>query len=346
MGAMPILDTGPNIFRVLSAIKNEFGESWQITEAKRLIMETPTRRQAVAKFGGSIPDAKWYFEKFFDELSDSEQYKRTSALLSVLGAVEPATTRAKLGYYKPAWTANGAVEKGQIILVDGSGLANHESSRDYLFMQAYSLIKAEIDKRIPDDPRDKPVSLVMDEVVSILRIPSMADEIASIPSQNRSRKLQLYIALQELNQVSKELRPHLWSLGNIVCFAMTNFDEAVEIAQQLFPYVPTDIKLPSKSEYAQPVTEISTGQYIKLANQIQRLNHRHCLIRYYKNERDMDQYIHDVLKTSDVPGGEVDVWSLRERLLKEHGVPVRTALKEINERKLSIEIGKVIRPTI
>jgi hypothetical protein len=332
MGAIPIKDTGPNFFRLLTAIKNELGESWQITEAKRLIMDEGLRKRSVTKYGGNVPEAKWYFESFFDDLTASEQYRRSGTLVSVLGAVEPRTTRAKLGYFKPAWTPKGAIQKGQIVLIDGSGLANHEPSRNYLFMQAYSLVKAEIDKRIPDDPRDKPVSLVMDEVVSILGIPSMAPEIASIPSQNRSRKLQLYVALQELQQVSKELRPHLWSFGNIVCFAMTNFDEAYELAQQLFPYIPETVKLPSKTDSQQPITEVHSGQYTLLANQIQRLGHRHCLIRYYKNERDLDKFIHDVPRTSEVLNYPVDVWALRERLLRTYGVPLRDALKDINDR--------------
>ena len=334
MGKMPITEAGPNFFNLLTHIKNEFGETWQITEAKKLIMQEEGRKVLVKKYGGNIPDVKWYFENFFDQLTKGEAYKKTSALISVLGAVEPRTTRAKLGYFKPAWTPKDAIEKGLIVLVDGSGLANHETSRDYLFMQAYSLIKAEIDTRIPDDPKDKPVSLFMDEVTSILRIPSMAPEIASIPSQNRSRKLQLYIALQELNQVSKELQPSIWQCGNVICFSVGNYDDALVLAKQLFPYDAGAIKFTPKTDVQQPVAEVATGQQIELANKIQRLKHRECLIRYYTTERDLDKYIHWVPRTGDVNITDVNVWELRERLLKEHGVEVRTALKEINERKL------------
>ena len=71
----------------------------------------------------------------------------------------------------------------------------------------------EINKRRPADPNDLPVSLVLDEVYSLLRIPGMADEIASLSPQYRSRKLQLYIVLQELAQVSRELLPHHLEFG-------------------------------------------------------------------------------------------------------------------------------------
>ncbi len=138
-----------------------------------------------------------------------------------------------MGYYRPGWTAKEAIDKGLLVLVDGARLINREITQHYLFMQVYSLIMAEINKRRPSDPNDKPVSLVMDEVYSLIQIPGMAPEISRLSPQYRSRKLQLYVVLQELSQMALELRPHIWSLGNLVCFALSNFNEAYELSQQV-----------------------------------------------------------------------------------------------------------------
>jgi len=146
--------------------------------------------------------------------------------------------------------------------------------------------------------------------------------------------LQLYIVLQELEQMSKELRPHIWSLGNIVCFAMSNFNEGYEIAQQLFPYNPTDLKLGAKSETGQPIVEPDRGQYLKIANDIQRMAHRECIMRRYESEKVRDRYVRWVKRTKEVPQGKfyISVEELKERLLKRHGISVQRALTEIDAR--------------
>jgi hypothetical protein len=344
MGRIPLQEVGKNIFRLLGAIRDEIGENWQITEAKRLIMEDGLRKWAVNKFGQSVPATKWYFEKFFEEMSDSERYKRTAAFISVLGAIESNFIRAKLGgSSKPAVIPKQIIDQGQIYMMDGSAMANLKTPRDYLFMQAYTLIKGEIDRRMPDDPNDKPVSLILDEGLSMLKIPSMAMEIADMPSQNRARKLQFYIALQELNQVSLELRPSLWTFGNIVSFAMTNVDDAKVIAEQLFSYIPERVKLQAKVDYQQPITEVHTGQIVLHANAIQHLKHRECIIRTLKNERDPEKYVRWIPRTTEVPQDEANVWEFKERLIKEHGVPIRQVLREISQRHIGG--SKPERPT-
>jgi len=134
--------------------------------------------------------------------------KRNENLCAYLdaGSNRAIEIRARVGYYRPGWTAKEAIEKGLMVLCDGANLINRETTQHYLFMQVYSLIMAEINKRRPANPDDLPVSLVMDEVYSLLKIRD-GPEISSLSPQYRSRKLQLYIVLQELSQMSPELRP-------------------------------------------------------------------------------------------------------------------------------------------
>ena len=194
----------------------------------------------------------------------------------------------------------------------------------------------EISKRTPHDPNDEPAALVLDEVYSLLSIPSMAPEISRLSPQYRSRKLQLYIVLQNLSQLSDELRPHIWSLGNIVCFSVFDFDDAYKIAQQLFPYKPETIKLAPKTETQQPVIEPDRGQYLTIANQIRGMRHRECIVRRQISEKKSERYVLWVKQTKEVSINPVDMTlvELKEQLLKERGVRVRDALEAINKRKL------------
>lgn len=325
-----------NFFKLLTAIENEHGESWQITETKKLVYNEGLLKFACAKFGDHVPDAKYWLEQGYIKSPESEKTRKTTALIGTLNAIEPRAVRARLGYYRPGWTAREAIEKGQMVICDGARLINQEMTQNYLFMQAYSLIMEEINKRRPGDPRDHPVSLVLDEVYSLLRVPGMAPEIASLSPQYRSRKLQLYIVLQELEQLSRELRPHIWSLGNIVCFKLANHAEAFEVAQQFFPFDPYFIKVAPTRQGQHPMMESANEQYLEYADWINSLEHRQCLIRRYESERKMQKKIQFVRKTYETPNGElhISIENAKQILIERRGVRVRDALEVINNRKL------------
>jgi type IV secretory system conjugative DNA transfer VirD4/TraG family protein len=334
IAGLGLQEIAPQLFRIESSVSDDQNKTWQVTETRALLASMPLLKKMIAKYGYKVPKAKEYFEKEFFSLSQNEKELRTYAIRSLLGPTEAPEIRARLGYYQPRWTPREAIKNGLMVIVDGSRLNNRKAVQHYLFTQAFSLIMAEINKRHPADPNDKPVSLILDEVYSLFKIPSMAPEIAQLAPQYRSRKLQLYIVLQELEQMSEELRPHIWSLGNIVCFGISNFDEAYKIAQQLFKYEPKTIKMDSKSNTGQPLVEPDRGQYLQIANDLQRLVHRECIIRRYQSERVMEKNILWVKKTKDVPNTsmKISVGELKERLLRERGIRVQDALQSISER--------------
>jgi len=337
LAGLGIREIAPQLFRVVSSITNDYGETWQATEAKRLLVDKALMRHALAKYGYKIPAAKWFFDRNFLPLEDRERELRSYAILALLGAIETPETRARIGYYRPAWTPREAIRDGLMVIVNGARLINQKNTQHYLFTQVYSLIMSEINKRMPGDPNDKPVPLVMDEVYSLLSIPGMAEEVGMLSPLYRSRKLELYIVLQALSQLALTLRQQIWSIGNVVCFAISNFQEAYELAQQLFAYVPEAIKLDAKTDMQQPLMEPDRGQYLKIANEIQRMRHRECIIRRYRSEKVLDKYVLWAEKTKPVsnrPMG-VSILELKDKLLKERGVRVRDALEEINKRKLS-----------
>jgi hypothetical protein len=330
-------EIAPQIFRLITAIQDEHGKNWQITEAKKLLVDLPTLRQAVAKYGHRAPEAAWFFKNVFSKYSKNERELRIYPLLAILGAIESREIRARIGYHRPAWTPKEAIEKGLIVVCDGSRLINRESTQHYLFTQVYSIFLEQINRRRPHNPSDLPVLLVLDETYSILSIPGMGMEISRLAPQYRSRKLKIYIVLQELAQLSLELRPHIWSLGNIVCFALNNFDEAYEMAQQLRAYEPQTIKMPARSDTGQPIVEPDRGQYLTFANQLQNMDSRQCIVRRYLSESERDQYLQYVQKTKDAPTGapQMTVGEIKEYLLRQRGVRVGEALEVVNQRTLS-----------
>lgn len=339
LAGLGLREIAPQIFRVLTSITNEYGETWQITEAKKLLADANLLKNCLGLMGSKSPEAKWFIERIFLNLKPVERELRSYALAALLGAIEPPETRARVGFYRPAWTPKEAIRKGLMVLVNGARLINQKNTQHYLFTQVYSLIMSEINKRTPGDPNDQPVALVMDEVYSLLSIPGMAEEVGMLSPLYRSRKLELYIVLQALSQLAPTLRQQIWSIGNIVSFAVSNFDESFELAQQLFPYNPATEKLSAKTETQNPVIEPDRGQYLQIANELQRMQHRECIIRRYRSEKILDKHVLWVRKTKEVSNlsSKPSVDELKERLLVERGVRVRDALEVINSRKLKTE---------
>ena len=336
LAGLGLREIAPQLFRLCTAISNDPESNWQVTEAKRLLRDLPTMRQAVAKYGNKVPEAKWFFEKAFMSLRENERELRTYAILALLGVIETPSARARVGYHRPGWTPKEAIRNGLMVIVNGGRMINQRNTQHYLFTQAYSLIMSEMNRRSPANPNDKPVALVMDEVYSLISIPGMAEEIGMLAPLYRSRKLELYIVLQSLSQLAPTLRQQIWSIGNIVSFAVSNFEEAYELSQQIFKYDAKTIKLDAKSDTGQPIVETDRGQYLQIANDIQRMAHRECVIRQYQSEKLLDKYVLWVKQTKNTPQILVEkVNALKETLLKERAVRVSDALNEINQRKLT-----------
>lgn len=154
LAGLGLREIAPQVFRILSAITNEHGESWQVTEAKRLILDQPLARLATAQFGNKVPEAKWFMERMYLKLTEHERELRSYALLALLGAIEPRVARARVGYYRPGWTPKEAIQKGLMVLVNGARLINEKNTQHYLFTQAYSIIMAEINRRQPGNLKD------------------------------------------------------------------------------------------------------------------------------------------------------------------------------------------------
>ena len=204
----------------------------------------------------------------------------------------------------------------------------------------------EINRRVPGDPNNQPVALVMDEVYSLLSIPGMAEEVGMLSPLYRSRKLELYVVIQSLSQLAPPLDKQIWSLGNKIIGAIENKDEAEEIARQLFKYDPRYLKQPARNVNQNIITEPETGQDRIIADWIQNLGFSEFLMRRFISEREVEPLVVHVSQTRPLPTHppHCNVWELEDRLLRERGVPVRDALEVISQRK--IDYGKRDQPSV
>lgn len=331
-------EVATQFMRLTTSVRNEYDESWQITETKRLIVDWDETKKIVTKYGDQVPEAAWYITREFlnKDVRPQERDLRTYFLRAMLGLIEPREVKARLGYHRPGWTPREAIRKGLIVLVTGKGMINQAPAQHYLFTQIYSLIMEQINERTPADPDDHPVVLVLDEVYALIQIPGMAEEVGMISPLYRSRKLELYVIIQALWQLEEGLREKIWSLGNVVCFGVHDFNEAVEVSQQLFRYEPQMAKMPARTQNQNPTAEPDHGQYTLFANWLQNLKRRECVMRRYFKESRKDEFIRHIRQTPQLPPrpARIVVEELRDKLLKERAVMVRDALEVISQRKV------------
>jgi hypothetical protein len=349
LGGVALKELAPQLFRLVTAIKNERGETWQISEANKLLMKDSWIRKACSDYGQNIGDAKWYFEEMFlsEDVNRRERELRSYSLRNVLGVIEAKPIRARVGYHTPVWTPKKAIEDGQIVLVSGEALTNQEGPMGILFTDVYTQILGVINKRTPHNPKDRPVLLVIDEVPMLLEIKGMAEEIGKVSPRYRSRRLQIMVIIQMLSQLDDDLRGKIWSLGNVACFGIDNHKESYEIAQQLFKFDPKSSRQLRQTN--QIIADPDRAQYLVGANWLQHLNKREMVLKRWIDEGTEEKHIQYIEKTTEVPDQSLpeELSGLKEELLKRHAIPVNEVLEVVNERiKKGGNILTKNRPTI
>lgn len=332
-----VKEVGKNLFRLLQVIRNAYGENWQITEAIELLTSEAMLKKACDKFGQYAIPAKMYFEKQFlpkDSMSPHEKELTTRALRTLLGEIDSKICRATLGYHKPGYTEKEAIENGMLVLIDAHKMANLQTAQHYLLMQNFSQVMSYINKRETDNPNLNPVMIAFDETYTILKIPGMAEWLGMVSPLYRSRVIQLLIIIQALWQLDENFQKQVWTLGNIVSFAVSNADESQIIAKQLFKYDPKYVKNPPKTDFQNPTTENTMGQDRLIADWLQNLQSRQFVMRRYITEQKREKDILFVKKTTDLPTSPQlkSVAEIKKQLLKERGVPIRDALEVVTQR--------------
>ena len=340
LGRRPIIDLLPNLLLLANAITDEQGNSWQITEATKLL-DKAVREPARKQFGGKVKKANEYFNKNFT--GDSKFHRELAdALADVLDVINTRRIRARVGYPFPGWTPNEAVRNGLVVLCDGSGLTNNQKQKDYAYLQLFHLIKDEINKRVASAPGYHPINWVMDEVYTFTETPGVSRMIAHLPSEYRSRKLQLFLVIQSLKQLAGEengkkgLEDVFFSFGNMVVFSLLDIEDCFTVVKNLIPFNPQLIKVPARQDGQHDIMENRDEQLAVQAYQLQQLAQRECYVRRFFDEARMDRTIH-IGRTRDVRimATYQDVESLKDQLMLQRAIPLSEAEKIIGERIIS-----------
>jgi hypothetical protein len=342
MGGRPIKSLLANVLLLANAITNEKGESWQITEATRLLNKE-TRETARKLFGHKVKKANDYFTYNFTGDNKLDQ-DMGNALADVLDIIKSKRVRARVGYPFPGWNINEAEQKGQIVMCDGSGLTNNHNQKDYLFLQLLFLFVDALNKRPASRPGYQPINLVIDEGYTFTEIPSVARMLSHFPSEYRSRKLQFFFVIQSPKQLpgeengKKGLEDMFYSFSNIVVFSLLDFDDCMSVVKNFFPFDPQMVKVPSQREGQHDIMENRDEQLAVRAYQLQHLAQRECYVRRFIDEARMDKIIH-VGRTREVriTATDEDVENLKDRLMLERGVLLSEAEKIIGQRTISVQ---------
>src|SRR5215207_6624418 len=339
LGGRPIKSLLPNLLLLANSVIDAKGDSWQITEATKLL-NNEVRKDALRQFGGRVGKAHEYFIEHFkgDEKFDKEL---ADALVDVLDILKSRRIRARVGYPDPGWTPNETVRNSLIVACDGSGLTNNHKQKDYAYLQLFHLVLDEINKRVPSAPGYQPINWVMDEVYTFTEIPNVSRMLAHLPSEYRSRKLQLFLVIQSLKQLAGEengkkgLEDVFFSFGNLVVFSLLDIRDCFTMIENLIPFNEQMVKVPARQEGQHDIMENRDEQVAVRAYQLQQLAQRECYVRRFVSEARMDRIIH-IGRTRDVhlTATHQDVENLKDNLMLQRAVPLSTIEKMISARRI------------
>ncbi len=85
VGGLSLGELAPEIFRMCTAIRNEYDECWQVTEVKRLLSEDKLLVNAMKNYGEKVPNAKYYLQYNYLNLSAGDKALRRHAITAMLG---------------------------------------------------------------------------------------------------------------------------------------------------------------------------------------------------------------------------------------------------------------------
>jgi len=342
LGGRPIKSLLPNLLLLANAVEDEKGNSWQITEAVKLLNKE-VRDLARKQFGGKVGKANEYFSQHFTGKEKIDK-DLVHALEDILDIIKSQRIRARVGYPMPGWTPNEAIHKGLVVLCDGSGLNNNQKQKDYAFLQLFNLVLDEINKRVPSAPYYHPINWVMDEVYTFTETPTVARILAHLPSEYRSRKLQLFLVIQSFKQLAGEengrkgLEDVFFSFGNMAVFSMLDIDDCFMGVKNFFPFDPQAVKVEAQREGQQDIMENRNEQLAVRAYQLQHFAQRECYVRRFVNEAKMDRIIH-IGKTREVrlSATHHDVEELKNELMLQRGVLLSKSEEVINKRRITVQ---------
>lgn len=341
------------LFRVLSAIENEYGETFQITEATKFLDDASQIRNALSIVGMKVPSAREYFMNVTNpsHVDHRDFENRSYAMKSCYLPFESPSIRARVGYYKPSYTMKEVAEHGLCCIVDGRNILGHEKEMNYIFGQEYNFFKAVVDRRNPNYPHP-PFMIVFEEASQFYAIPDMTNKIMEISNIYRSRKVIPVIDLQgtwQTKMYNDVERRGFWSMGNVLLFGLDSWDDAKEAVHNITNYEPGIAPVQTPGQPERYVALPQEAGYIQAANWLQHFQPRQVLMKRYLSEGVIDQYIYYVPKVQDIKtiyDGKPQNLILVDKVIEDKFLEragkhtINEMLRTINERKIIIPPSK------
>lgn len=355
MGWNAIAKLGSRLGMVLAAL------GYQITEADSLLNHPEDWQGHLQELATQTDDrgvrqAAEFFLREYPEWKRQDRDRAKTALETKLDMFTlDETMQAMFGANQPGINWHEVIEKGQTVLLDFRHEQNSEHRR-FKMLWAFRYFLDFIKHR--GRGRHRPVGLIIDELTSLYNFDAQAgaDIFASdldelINQIARDFRVWLTLAHQEQFQIDEKCHKTLMTMGTQILGVTSDFDSALSRAQRYFQVDPHRVKRcervwltniigwPYVVDYV-PVEYTVEEQDRMAAAEFTNLGLFEFLIRPAKGEGDMTGKL---IRASIANMVDREVWrqealvtALRQRLARRDGIPLKTLLAQIDQRRLAI----------
>jgi hypothetical protein len=365
----PVHGWNPTWFIGTHAGRILYACGYQISELENLLTFPDTwesRFQKAEKIYPEVAQSTTFFRNEYSKWSKDRRISRTEALRikAATFTLDPETL-AMFSAPKPTLDIAEVIDKGQIVLIDVSGVTDIERRR-FILMWLISYIMSFIKVRGPGH-HHKPLSLVIDEFSLLTNFQSSADDSFSqeldelINVYSRSHRLWLTIASQSIGQFTEGTQRALLSLGTQIFGAIPDMESALKIAKWFASLDPRAVKhnhpiyfatqdtehgiptgprntfyprVPEIIGYRPEFMELSSQEYVE-AKRLRELEKFHFLVRPALAEGTVATTLYPVT----IERFDKNIWvdtqlveQAKTILRKRAGLPVGQLLKEIAGR--------------
>jgi hypothetical protein len=311
LGEASVIQLGTMVGTILSAIADDQGNRWQVTEAPDLLLNFNSPRWAKIRhdLGDKIAPAEKFLTETFSKLTPAERRTRSWSFESrIWSYLNSPSLKATVGQGKPTIDWGETVRKQLAVVFDFRNLSSQQPL-EQLSLLTFDYFLTFLKKR--GIGATDPISLVIDELPTLLEFQSLEPDVRSLATRFRAFRLWPTIGHQALYQLSPKLREAAWSFRNQIIGQQANIADADEVVDNLTPIV-------------------DEKERRLVAQLLQRLSARRFLLRRQKTEQQADNQIY-WMKTLDVP----EVAAVSMATIAE--------MKRANQESMSIRVNGVLR---
>jgi len=309
--------------------------------------------QVLETYPDQTGEAVAYFQNEFSKLDRATKERRLNMLETVLlGCRYMSSMRATFGATTPGLDYEQIIQQGKMVLVDGSGLAGEYLQQMLNWILLYSFppfLKAR------GSGRHQPIGLMIDEISTFyLDAPESMEVFANrfgemVHVLRRQYGIHpLCVIHQTVAQLHEKIAAHLAALGNQVVGKPADYDSAVLLAEQLFPYQPFvkrwDPVYANIPDEGPRVIDVRPQEFTRheilhqQALNLLRLKKLHFLTRLTQTEGGGQGPLRllNITSTLGPWPDETSISCLCKQLAATSGVPIQQVLAEIQARSPAV----------